>query len=59
MFTFQFPILWYGDKCGVDEGMRSTEWFACMYVTNFSQKLLDRIAWNFQGWFVIIQGPIN
>ena len=23
-----------------------------------SQKLLDQIAWNFQGWFVIIQGPI-
>ena len=23
------------------------------------QKLLDRIAWNFQGWFVIIQGPID
>ena len=25
MFTFQFPILWYGDKCGVGEGMHSTE----------------------------------
>ena len=25
MFTFQFPILWYGDKCGVGEGMCSTE----------------------------------
>ena len=24
-----------------------------------SQKLLDQIAWNFQGWFVIIQGPIH
>ena len=24
MFTFQIPILWYGDKCGVREGMRST-----------------------------------
>ena len=34
-------------------------WFVCMYVTSFSQKLLDRIAWNFQGWFVIIQGPID
>ena len=31
----------------------------CMYVTNFFQKLLDRIAWNFQGRFVIIQGPID
>ena len=30
-----------------------------MYVSNCSQKLLDRIAWNFQGWFVIIQGPID
>ena len=25
MFTFQFPILWFGDKCGVGEGMCSTE----------------------------------
>ena len=31
----------------------------CMYVTNFSQKLLGRIACDFQGWFVIIQGPID
>ena len=32
MFTFQFPILWYGDKCGVGKGMCSNEWFVCMYV---------------------------
>ena len=25
MFTFQFPILWYGDKCGAGEGMHSSE----------------------------------
>ena len=28
-------------------------------VTKGTQKLLDQIAWNFQGWFVIIQGPIS
>ena len=33
--------------------------YACMYVTNFSQKLLDQIAWNFPGWFFIIQGPLD
>ena len=32
MFTFQFPILWYGDKCSVGKGMHSTEWFVCMFV---------------------------
>ena len=32
MFNFQFPILWYGDKNGVGESMRSTEWFECIYV---------------------------
>ena len=37
----------------------SIYWFVCMYVTNFSQKLLDQIAWNFQGCFIIIQGPID
>ena len=40
--------------CALPSGLN-----VCMYVTNFSQKLLDRIAWNFQGWFVIIQGPID
>ena len=104
MFTFQFPILWYGDKCGVGEGVRSTEWFVCMYVcilptflknywtelheifrddlswskdqsirfwewsgqrsrsrsrSRKDPKLLHQISWNFQGWSVVIQGPID
>ena len=99
MFIFQFPVLWYGDKCRAGEDMRSTEWFACMlstFLKNYwtklheifrddwssfkdqstrflgwsgqrssrsrsqkSKKLQVQIAWNFQGWFVIIQGPID
>ena len=33
--------------CGIGKGIRSTKWFVCMYVsyvTNFSQKPLNRIA---------------
>ena len=56
--------LWFGHWLWLPEPAKAMFWSVCiiywfvyMYVTNFSQKLLDRIVWNFQGWFVVIQGP--
>ena len=50
-FSIPYPLI-----CPIIWWRHYSSLLVCMYVTNFSQKLLDRIARNFQGWFVIIQG---
>ena len=52
MFTFQFPILWYGDKCGVGEGMCSTEHIQYLQYLLFVQCLYTKfwyvlLSWNY------------
>ena len=48
MFTFQFPILWYGQCVLVGEGMHSNDW-VCMYVTSLFSKTTGPNCMKFSG----------
>ena len=48
-FSIPYPLIWWQMWCW---RRYAIYWVVCvcMYVTNFSQKLLDQIAWNLVGY---------